>query len=130
MWVAKFGGSSVKNAWGIKRCARLALAQPKTGLVILSATWNTTNLLEQASRAPIIFEQIKQKHDQILKELGLSQDVVADIYRETESLTKGQKAAWCALGERLSSKIFATYLKTITDRPHLLGRCSGAHYYR
>ena len=113
MWVAKFGGSSIPDANGIVNCARLALAQPGTGVIVLSATQNTTNLLEQASD----FKQIQERHQHIVEELGLSQDVIADISEEAQSLHPGQKARWCALGEALSSAIFAAHLTTVTDRP-------------
>ena len=112
MWVAKFGGSSVKNARGIKRCAHLALAQKKIHLVILSATWNTTNLLERSA-----FEEVRQSHNRILEELNLPHNLIAPLYQEMDRLSPRDWDGRCALGELLSSRIFAAHLKTLTDRP-------------
>ena len=60
MIVAKFGGSTIKNANGIKRCAEIVLSHPQIGLIVLSATFNTTNLLEEvAYKGPEVFEKSK-----------------------------------------------------------------------
>ena len=117
MQVYKFGGSSIADANGIVSCARLALAHNSTGLIVLSAMADTTNLLEKASQSPSLFKQVREKHDHIIEELGLAEDLTADIYQEAESLEPGQKAQWCALGEALCCKIFAAHLATLTDRP-------------
>ena len=96
----------------MRRCARLALAREKTSLVILSATRNTTNLLEQSR-----FGQVRLQHNTLLEELGLSPDLVAPLYREMERLKPEDWAGRCALGERLSSQIFAAHLASISERP-------------
>ena len=112
MWVAKFGGSSVKDARGIEDCARLAVSPKRYNLVILSATRNTTNLLEQSA-----FEQVRQRHDSILENLNLPPSLVTPLYREMDQLHPEDWAGRCALGERLSSQIFCAHLRTLTDRP-------------
>ena len=112
MWAAKFGGSSLANAQGFKRCANLTIAEPETRLIILSATWNTTNLLEKAA-----FEQVRRNHDIILKELNLDSSLLDPLYNEMDTILPNHWAERCALGERLSSRIFASHLQTITERP-------------
>ena len=117
MWVAKFGGSSIKDAYGICACARIVLEHDQTRLVVLSATANTTSLLEQASESPCAFEQVEHNHNTIIKELGLSSNIADDLYGEATRLRPGSKALWGALGERLSSKIFAAHLTSLANRP-------------
>ena len=51
MIVAKFGGSSVKDAAAILRCFKIVQDTPELRLVILSATYNTTNELEELARS-------------------------------------------------------------------------------
>ena len=46
MKVAKFGGSSVKDATAMNRCAELICEQKGLSVVVVSATKNTTNELE------------------------------------------------------------------------------------
>lgn len=43
--VAKFGGTSVANSDAMLNCMRIVTANPKTKLVVLSASAGVTNLL-------------------------------------------------------------------------------------
>ena len=45
--VAKFGGSSVKDAASMIQCAQIVQDHPEYKIIILSATYNTTNDLER-----------------------------------------------------------------------------------
>lgn len=77
--IFKFGGASVKHAEGVKNLARiLKIYENQPMVVILSAMGKTTNALEQLlvhyrQKDPVAlvesFEQIKNYHFQILREL-------------------------------------------------------------
>ncbi len=53
--VAKFGGSSVQDASSMKDVARIIFQNPNISIVVISATYNTTNVLEK------IFASCEQK---------------------------------------------------------------------
>ncbi len=129
--VAKFGGSSVKNSDSIKRCAELVLRDSSVKICILSATYNTTNELEELAAKSIlddktdalaILSRIKERHFELSYELSINQDYLdrlESIFLEAKffikqmitgvSLTPASSDmdniyAW---GERMSSLIFA-----------------------
>ena len=130
MIVAKFGGSSVRDAAGIRRCGALVETPPCPALIILSATYNTTNLLEKMAKAETrqesleVFYQIKKKHDRLIQELGLPKNLLEELYSRGENLTEcsgaGDQDRLYALGELLSSTLFAAYLKKTLSRPVVL----------
>jgi aspartate kinase len=49
--VSKFGGSSVKDAPAMLRCCQIVESNPFIKILVISATQNTTNLLEQVANA-------------------------------------------------------------------------------
>ena len=83
MIVSKFGGSSVKDAAAMKRCADIVLNNRDIRVVILSATYNTTNNLELCAKLCLEnklddalknMQDMKERHYQIADELGVSSD--------------------------------------------------------
>ncbi len=51
--VAKFGGTSVANAEAMSRCAQVVVNNPKTRVVVLSASAGVTNLLVELSQGTL-----------------------------------------------------------------------------
>jgi len=125
--VAKFGGSSMADASAMLRSAKVA-KQHKANLVVVSATYGTTNdLLALSSKAldgdwdaclPYI-ETLRSRHQSIADDLEVESDVRNDmegLLLEVETLAKGicllkdcsSKAldSLQSLGERLSSTLF------------------------
>ena len=51
--VAKFGGTSVANAEAMGRCAQIVVDNPKTRVVVLSASAGVTNLLVELAAGTI-----------------------------------------------------------------------------
>ncbi|MBP8127757.1 MAG: lysine-sensitive aspartokinase 3, partial [Aeromonadaceae bacterium] len=51
--VAKFGGTSVANADAMSRCAQVVVNNPKTRVVVLSASAGVTNLLVDLSQGTL-----------------------------------------------------------------------------
>lgn len=121
MIVAKFGGSSVKDAAAMKRCYQIVKDQPETGLVILSATYNTTNELEQLAQthSQEIFDHIDKKHKKIAEDLGIWEDVQPaheKLMRELSQCLEFQLIpeimdSIYSIGERISSRYFYEFLK-------------------
>jgi aspartate kinase len=125
--VAKFGGSSMADAKAMQRSAKVATSQ-KANLIVVSATYGTTNdLLELSSTAitgkwenckPII-DRIYDRHKSIANDLDVSKETRDQMFAlllEVETLSKGicllrdcsAKAldSLQSLGERLSSTLF------------------------
>jgi aspartate kinase len=81
--VSKFGGSSMKDASAILRSAKIA-ADHKSSLVVVSATYGTTNQLIELSKiaqtgpwekSQSIIDSIKENHRSIASDLkGTSDD--------------------------------------------------------
>jgi len=130
--VAKFGGSSVKDAESMSRCAEVVKSFPDIRIVIISATYNTTNMLERLACAALndgessavkILEEIKNRHQKMANELNLSKEAQIDldeVFSEALNLVQGvSKLRECSprimdqiysLGERISSLLFADCL--------------------
>lgn len=126
--VAKFGGSSVRDGAAMKRCARILTLDPEIKLVIISATWNTTNELERiaglASRAGAweqALEELITRHRALIHELDLEEGEwfnslddeaweLGDLFREEMRVDQVRMEQFYSIGERLSSAIFAEYL--------------------
>lgn len=126
--VAKFGGSSVKDGAAMKRCARIITNDPDIKLVILSATWNTTNELERiaglAARAGAweqALEELITRHRALIHDLDLEEGEwfnslddeaweLGDLFREELRVDPARMDQFYSIGERLSSAIFAQYL--------------------
>lgn len=126
--VAKFGGSSVKDGAAMKRCARILTNDPDIKLVIISATWNTTNELERiaglASRAGAweqALEELITRHRALIHDLDLEEGEwfrsldseaweLGDLFREEMKIDPARMDQFYSIGERLSSAIFSHYL--------------------
>ena len=123
MVVVKFGGSSIKTASDLKKCASLVAGDEGISLIILSATFNTTNLLKSAWHTPAIWREIKDNHLSLIGQLGLEEKIIEDIFKEGDRLIEWERDTlanldrWYGVGEMLSSKIFASYLEQILQRP-------------
>ncbi len=136
--VSKFGGSSVKDATAMRRCAEIVRDNPNIGVVILSATYNTTNQLETMAQLAInnkceeslsLLRSVKERHYQIAEELSADQSayqLIDEILLEGESLLRGiyllkelsdrAMDRLYSIGERMSSALFAGVLKSIIGR--------------
>jgi aspartate kinase len=131
--VAKFGGSSVKDASAMLRVSQIVENNPLIKVVVISATQNTTNQLEFISKAAVsgdketldsLVNELVNRHIAIGKELFTSPDAFLDlekIYAELRSLTDGiSKEKICppkmmdqiySIGERISSLLVADLFK-------------------
>lgn len=136
--VSKFGGSSVKDAEAMRRCADIIRNNKEIGIVILSATHNTTNQLEEMANLAVakncdeslkLLHSIKERHYQVAKELeadSSAYQMIDEILLEGESLVRGiyllKEASDRAMdrlysiGERMSSALFAGVLKSLLGR--------------
>ena len=147
--VAKFGGSSVKDAAAMQSCAQVLEKFPAIKVAILSATYNTTNELEMLAALAVGKEKtisgkeitsdfatlknhLTQKHCALAQELGVGQEIHDDlqniflnlqdtleVLQERQDLgadmnyyLKSHEAIY-AVGELLSTTIFAAYLKKV-----------------
>lgn len=146
MKVAKFGGSSVKDAEAMGRCADLVCEQEALAVVVVSATQNTTNELEliagtakegQIEKALLLVDHLKARHcgicldidsnseaikegelflDEILKD---AKALVLKISDSKEYTKKDMDALYC-LGERMSSFLFSKLLQKKTKKKIIL----------
>lgn len=132
--VFKFGGSSVKDAAAMKAVSEIVLRNNDCKIVVISATKNTTNELE--SIATLSLDSIQKaneswantisRHSEIAQELQVAFDF-SDLEKEVLSLINRifeQKAIipkvmdqLYSVGERLSTRILAEYLKKALKRP-------------
>ena len=140
--VSKFGGSSVKDAAAMRRCAEIVKSNESIGVVILSATHNTTNQLERMAHLAMdkkcdesieLLYAIKERHYQIAKELdadNCAYKLIDEILLEGESLIRGiyllkeisdrAMDRLYSIGERMSSALFAGVLKNYLGREVVL----------
>ncbi|MBI2521233.1 MAG: aspartate kinase [Bdellovibrio sp.] len=147
--VAKFGGSSVKDASAMERCGKIVTQNHWRKVVVISATYNTTNQLEEMYRlarldlpeAKLLLGKNRERHFCLAKDVLASFktdaleaviDDLKELYKEAEDLlletNHGPKserlcrgsmesaqqeimAQLYSVGERLSSRIFFSYLK-------------------
>lgn len=141
MKVAKFGGSSVKDASAMKRCAEIICAQDDLTIVVVSATQNTTNELEliaaTAKRGDIeaassLVDHLKLRHENILNEINSDINIaeISNILKEADPIIKrmalkkafdkeDMDSLYC-LGERMSSFIISKLLELKSDKEVLL----------
>lgn len=135
--VYKFGGSSVRDAERMREVADIICSFPENlPCVVLSAMGKTTNLLlecgdlaltcttDQIPRlAPL--RAVRELHLQACDELGVEAEVREDVERLLkelkqlliginimQDLTSRAKDSLVSFGERLSTRIFASYLRT------------------
>lgn len=128
--VAKFGGSSVKDASALENCAAILERDPAIQLAILSATYKTTNQLEEISQfaaqgnssaALEHANSLMGRHEEICADLELSPTILSELKTELLALAQGLSllAEWnpksmdrlYSLGERLSTTIFTHFLQ-------------------
>ena len=130
--VAKFGGSSVKDAAAMLRCSGIIEANPLIKVVVISATQNTTNHLEFIAKAAVakdenklneLVDELINRHKQIamelftspkvMKELRLIGDDLKSISKNilTQSLTPRLMDELYAIGERISSLLVSDLLR-------------------
>lgn len=139
MIVAKFGGSSVRDAEAMKQVASVVADNKMIKLVIISATYNTTNQLEFVAQAALhsdetvlnsLIKELEAKHLLIAKDLETSTQGLNELnilFTELKALafqiskdkayTPKTMDVLYSLGERMSSLLIADYLrKTLSDR--------------
>ncbi|MCL1126971.1 lysine-sensitive aspartokinase 3 [Shewanella surugensis] len=127
--VAKFGGTSVADYAAMHRCAHIIIDNPRTRLVVVSASSGVTNLLveltqadTQEGRRQALIEQITDIQYQILGDLGHPSDVIASIdavlnrisqlsEQLSQTRTKAAIDELLAQGEQCSSALFAAVLR-------------------
>ena len=98
--VAKFGGSSVRDAEAMTRSAQVALDH-NAKIILVSATYGTTNQLLELSEKAVnekweqsesLILKIVEKHQTIAKNLNVSQDTIEKLnllYKELKTLSRG-----------------------------------------
>lgn len=133
--VAKFGGSSVKDATAMKRCAAIVASRPEIKVVIISATYQTTNHLEEMARYALTgewdtclarIEQMQERHLTLASDLLChleTREMVKKLCAETRELcqvvssgkvlTDALMDQIYSIGERLSSTLFCDHLTTL-----------------
>jgi aspartate kinase len=128
----KFGGTSVGDPESIRRCAELVEREiQRSGgqpLVVVSAYSKVTDQLLKAAKQAVqgqhepLFGQIAEKHQGIVKALGLEPDVGAALLAELKDLLHGIRMVRevtprlcdyvASFGERLSARTFAALLRS------------------
>ena len=123
--VAKFGGSSVKDAEAMLRVSGVVEAHPEVKIVVISATQNTTNQLELIARAAergdedtcqSLVNELIHRHTNIAKELFSSGAVIKELHNLFDELRSLSEMVisdrsysaktmdhFYSLGERMSS---------------------------
>lgn len=131
--VAKFGGSSVKDAEAMLRVSNVVESFPDIRIVVISATQNTTNQLEFIARAAqrgdedtlhSLINELAQRHTKIANELFSSEVVIkelnflydeikfvgAEILKERHYTPKIMDQLY-SLGERISSLLVSDLIR-------------------
>lgn len=128
--VAKFGGTSVANYSAMQSCAKIVIADPKTRVVVLSASAGVTNLLvalangcEKTERENLL-NQVRQIQYNILDELKDAAVLREEIDRLLDNIESLSDAAALATspalideiishGEMMSTLIFVEVLREL-----------------
>lgn len=136
MQVFKFGGASVKDTASIQNVAKIvAMYREEEVLIVISAMGKTTNALEKLTdayfhqrqkEAMIVFEEVKSYHQAILADLVPDHnhplhDELANTFVEIDWILEEEPNddygfvydQIVSIGEILSTKIVAGYLKSI-----------------
>lgn len=128
--IAKFGGSSVRDAKSISNCVQLVKNNSKIDLVIVSATFNTTNELEELahlakSSSPWgdLLGNLEKRHFEIVKELknsAVCNEFISSIVSEIQEVLVSIKEltlvnpelmdSLYSKGEKISSFLFREFL--------------------
>ncbi|WP_299084010.1 lysine-sensitive aspartokinase 3 [uncultured Paraglaciecola sp.] len=129
--VAKFGGTSVANYAAMQNCASIIKNNPKTKVVVVSASAGVTNLLVDIAHTAMSKQQIQQKLTEIdkiqraiLQELTQAKLVAPKLQQLQSSLSElalheellhraDLKDALLSHGERMSSLLFSAVLMQI-----------------
>lgn len=131
--VAKFGGSSVKDAVAMLRCSQIIENNPLIKIVVISATQNTTNQLEFVARAAEkgdvetlnnVTTELVNKHLNIANDLFTSPKVLEELEElcgelkalgseilEEHAYTPKTMDELYSLGERMSSLLISDLLR-------------------
>ncbi|KGQ38881.1 lysine-sensitive aspartokinase 3 [Gallibacterium genomosp. 1] len=128
--VAKFGGTSVANYAAMQSCAKIVISDPKTRVVVLSASAGITNLLvalangcEKTERENLL-NQVRQIQYNILDELKDAAVLREEIDRLLDNIESLSDAAALATspalideiishGEMMSTLIFVEVLREL-----------------
>jgi len=129
--LAKIGGSSLKGPEDFKHCLKVLENTPSIRAIVISATFNTTNLLEELASKSIsrdftgaveVLKELKDVHQHLVSSLEIDYPVEGLILKaQTIALDFLQKEKKCSrtmdalysIGELLSANIFAAYLKKV-----------------
>ena len=137
--VMKFGGSSVADAERMREVASIVLAFPEEmPVLVLSAMGKTTNNLlaageqamqcddadEVAKLEPVV--AIRKLHEDTMDELGVDDETRAEVSKLLKKMeqvctgvalmqecTSRTRATLVSFGERMSTRIFASYLRSM-----------------
>lgn len=138
--IYKFGGSSVKDAAAIKRVSNIILSQDRCGVVVVSATKNTTNELESIAKSSSLSEEnltsklidsLFNRHREIAHALELDIElsileletelrVISDSMTGDGDVSSRKMDSLYSFGERLSSLILSRYLQRVSTKNVLL----------
>lgn len=130
MLVMKFSGSALAGVEDVRRAADLVLESlPRLPVVVLSAMATTTNDLLKASeaaleRGAVDISSIQAWHESMLTELKLAVPAqVANLFEELKRILAGvamvkelspqTRDRIVSFGERLSVRLFVTYLNSL-----------------
>ncbi|GAB4408417.1 MAG: hypothetical protein OHK0056_09510 [Bacteriovoracaceae bacterium] len=136
--VAKFGGSSVRDAIAMQRVVDIVNSDPEIKVVVISATQNTTNDLENIAQLAkkgeeqelkLAIEKLEKRHLDIaidLKIEAIAAPLIIDLSMELKTyvgfvlknkdLTASLMDNIYAIGERMSSLLVAHRFK-VSGRP-------------
>ncbi|MGC7560642.1 lysine-sensitive aspartokinase 3 [Pasteurella sp. PK-2025] len=131
--VAKFGGTSVANHCAMQACANIVINDPKTRVVVLSASAGVTNLLvalangcDSTERLKLVNEirQIQENILNALKDDRFVRDKIEKILSNIESLAEAASLATSTAltdelisqGEMMSSLIFVEVLRELNTQ--------------
>lgn len=131
--LAKIGGSSLRGPECLGKCKDLLEKSPSIRAVVISATFNTTNLLEELAEKSInrdfkgsvdLLKELKRKHLEFAHFHNINEEVSVEslvLKAQTCALSFLQHEKFCketmdslySIGELLSAKLFAAYLKKV-----------------
>lgn len=138
--VFKFGGSTIKSASALEQIAQIILNSKNLAYVIVSATFNTTNELEEIAKAALQSEcrandlknDLIEKHQKLIADLGLCQETAVRVEAFKDELnsyikeiaskneiSKGIMDRVYSIGERYCSSILFQYLDKLSPNKFL-----------
>jgi aspartate kinase len=130
--VAKIGGSILRNPQGMVDALNVLEKHPQIKIAIVSATFNTTNELEEIAKASVsddpnienLFKNLLEKHIYYVQKLDLSpstQEKINSILNDVRkisseikkvgSLTSKNMDSIYAAGELISAQLFTNFLE-------------------